>query len=157
GTVATAGGNEDVETGPHVSFEDTPFGHDTHDMTFKVRPDDGYQYLLGLKQFNGSADGGACSTNAPEVCVPECPLEPPPTGLCLPPCIVDIDGNCNEPDGSQCLVCPSDCETLPDGRCTKTPGGASCTNLSCDVLQQTSGCGPFVVPQDVLEVEWESG
>jgi hypothetical protein len=37
------------ESWPHVAWQDTPYLHYTHDMTFKVKPDDGYGYLLPTK------------------------------------------------------------------------------------------------------------
>ncbi|MBZ5637184.1 MAG: hypothetical protein LAO51_00355 [Acidobacteriia bacterium] len=156
GTVAIAGGNDDVQTGPHVSFEDTPFGHDTHDFCFKVLPDDSYRYLLGEKVTKSG--GATCSVNAAETCTPECPLEPPPDGFCPAPCIVNSNGDCVDLGaGGACLVCPSDCEELSDGRCTKTPGGASCNNLSCEALQGMADCASTVTTQDDVEVEWEVG
>jgi len=155
GTVATAVDNNAVETGPHVSFEDTPFGHDTHDFAFKVIPDAPYQYLLGIKVVANTPDGGVCSTQTEETCVPNCQLEPPPEGSCPPPCSFDLNGNCLEfPGGPACLVCPSGCEQLPDGTCRKQPGTDTCDSFTCGQIQGLPGCTTTAAAQDLIEVEW---
>ena len=67
GTVTTPQSDENEEG--HVSFEDTPFGHYTHDMTFKVRPDSSYLYLLGIRMLNHIiGEREPCFLNAAETC-----------------------------------------------------------------------------------------
>jgi hypothetical protein len=151
GTVAAPADANDTGTGPHVSFEDTPFAHDTHDFAFHVRPDAGYEHLLGTRLFN------TCKFFTPEVCTPVCALEPPPDGFCPfeNDCMLNLDNECVGFDGGPCRVCPFGCEINDDGICSKFPGGDSCENVSCDRI--TSDCLTEIKTQDVLEVEWENG
>jgi hypothetical protein len=48
GTVASD--PSDPDNGPHVSFEDSPSSHYTHDFTFKVIPDEPFRHLLGIQR-----------------------------------------------------------------------------------------------------------
>src|SRR5206468_1620869 len=41
---------------PHVSEEDFPLTHHTHDFTFNVRPDAAYQDLLGVQVHPGGRE-----------------------------------------------------------------------------------------------------
>ena len=153
GTVATPSDRNDTEKGPHVSFEDTPFGHYTHDLTFKVRPDEPYRYLLGNQVTN------TCSISVGETCPPACAPEPPPPGECPSPCMFSTSGDCvADPSGTACLVCPiSHCTQRQDGSCVENSGYASCDHFSCSALQSMPGCVANVTTQDLIEVEWESG
>jgi len=127
GTVVGNSDRNDTEKG-HVSFEDTPFGHNTHDFTFKVRPDDAYRYLLGMQvRIN-------CSTSAPETCPPPCPPDFPSCDQQFSPCLVAADGICSLP-----------------------PQSTTCDHFSCADLANMQGCITEVTTQDLMEVEWESG
>ncbi len=128
GMVATPSNSNDNDTGPHVSFEDTPFGHDTHDFTFKVRPDDPYRYLLGIQL-------KTCANMAAETC-------PPP---------------CSYPPEFQCGQPLSPCVVAADGVCRLAPAVASCDHFSCSDLLNMPGCVTGVSTQELIEVEWESG
>ena len=152
GTVVGPSDRNDTEKG-HVSFEDTPFGHNTHDFTFKVRPDEPYRYLLGNQVRT------TCSTATPETCPPPCAPEPPPTGECPPPCMLSTTGDCvTDFSGTPCLVCPtSHCTQLSDGSCVENFGTAKCDHFSCSDLANMPGCITETTTQDVMEVEWESG
>jgi hypothetical protein len=153
GTVATPTTN-DTDTGPHVSFEDTPFGHNTHDFAFKVKPDDPYRHLLGIQVHT------TCATNVTETCPPACAPEPPPTGECPSPCTLSTNGDCVDPSGGPCLVCPtSHCTELSDGRCVENLGTAKCDHFSCADLANMPGCITELTTQEdgLIEVEWESG
>jgi hypothetical protein len=83
---------DDIDSGPHVSFEDNPFSHMTHDLTFDVRPDPGFEHLLGTQVF------GRCATSGTPCTVfanggSGCPLGDqrcPPLGPGIPDdCVVD--------------------------------------------------------------------
>ena len=156
GTVVAPTDSNDVDTGPHLAFEDAPFSHRTHDFTFDVLPDPPYQHLLGIRQFGRTSPGVQCSINREEICVPSCPLEPPPELTCPPPCFLQPPDNECVLDGGPCLVCPAECTEFPDGTCIKTPGVAACENFSCaDILPL---CGHIrEIRQEHMEVEWESG
>jgi len=131
GTVATPGSN-DTGTGPHVSFEDTPFGHNTHDFAFKVRPDESYRHLLGIQVHT------TCSTSVSETCPPPCPPSYPRCDQPFSPCFVAADGICSLP-----------------------PQSASSAHFSCTDLANMPGCISSESTQDngdgLIEVEWESG
>lgn len=128
GTVATPPDSNNTETGPHVSFEDSPWGHNSHDVAFKVRPDESYRHLLGIQVHT------TCSTSVLETCPPPCPPTFPPCGQPDSPCIVAANGICSLP-----------------------PGSATCDHFSCSDLQNMPGCISEVTTQDLIEVEWESG
>ena len=132
GTVAGPTDSNDTEHAPHVSFEDSPWGHNTHDFTFKVKPDDAYRHILGIQVHLSQTSG--CSTAVPETCPPGCSPPDPTTGLCQFPCRLTSNFECMYPAGT-----------------------ATCDHFSCADLQNMSQCITGSTTQDLIEVEWESG
>ena len=150
GTVEVSDDPNNTDVAPHVSFEDSPYNHYTHDLTFKVTPDESYRSVLGIQE------GQPVSHDVLETCPPGC--------LCSAGCPPGPDGVCRQqPVSKSCDYAP--CEAFgPDVPLTtqdlievewESGLGADNDSNACHSTNEAGNtCGFFTAGHQRREVIW---